>query len=318
MIAILAANVRAALGDRSPKITADAAQALARLADRAFAGDDYAAGVYHGLVWDLHADPDPRTYAVRRYLVETGYAVEEAHVPRLPEAPLLAPDALLARLQAEQNQRTGLRHPMSEHLFHGRPSLADLKIYLRHHWHRSRLFYRELTELALSCPLGHASVLHRNLYDETGGEHGAQAHPVLLQRLLRHFDLPHGFDDRPALPEAHAYLNNRIRCARHPNLAWGLAVLFSLEAGTPATHGNIHALLQRFDVPEHAREFHRVHMSADVEHARETAELIGAVIQSPADQAILFASLRYHRALGQRYFDAIWREMQATHDDRDR
>ncbi|WP_434425730.1 TenA family transcriptional regulator [Nannocystis pusilla] len=318
MIAILVASVRAALGESTPRAAADAAHALGRLAALAFAGDDDAAAAYHGLVWDLHADPDPRTYAVRRFVVEAGYAVEEAHVPPVEPEPLLAPADLLARLQAEQNQRTGLRHPMSTHLFHGDPSLGDLKIYLRHHWHRSRLFYRELTELALSCPLGHASVLHRNLYDETGGEDGSQAHPVLLQRLLRHFDLPHGFDDRPELPEAQAYLNNRIRCARHPNLAWGLAVLFSLEAGTPATHGNIHALLQRFAVPEPAREFHRIHMSADVEHARETAELIGAVVHSPADQAILFASLRYHRALGQRYFDAIWREMQATHDHRDR
>ncbi|WAS90785.1 TenA family transcriptional regulator [Nannocystis punicea] len=318
MIAILEANVRAALRDRSPAVAADAANALARLARLAFAGDAYAAAVYHGLVWDLHADPDPRTYALRRFLLEPAYAVEEAHVPPVAPEPLLAPEALLARLHAEQNQRNGLLHPMSAHLFHGQPSLADLKIYLRHHWHRSRLFYRELTELALSCPLSHASVLHRNLYDETGGEDGSQAHPVLLQRLLRHFDLPHGFADRPELPEAQAYLNNRIRCARHPDLAWGLAVLFSLEAGTPATHGNIHALLQRFGVPDDAREFHRIHMSADVEHARETAELIGAVITSPADQAILFASLRYHRALGQRYFDAIWREMQATHDDRHR
>ncbi len=128
--------------------------------------------------------------------------------------------------------------------------------------------------------LGHASVLHRNLYDETGGEDSEQAHPFLLQRLLRHLGVPHGFHDRPELPEAQAYLNNRIRCARHPNRAWGLAVLYSLEAGTPATHGNIYALLQRFGVPD-AREFHRVHMSAAVEHARETAGLIGAA-RSPA------------------------------------
>lgn len=311
-IAALAARVRAALDDRSPTAAALAATALAELATLAFAGDEAAATAYHGLVWDLHADPDHATHALRGWLVQAGYAVEQAHVPVDPLQPALAPADLLARLGAEQARTAGLAHPMSAHMFHGDPSLAELKIYLRHHWHRSRLFYRELTDLALTCPLRHASVLHRNLYDETGGEHSERAHPFLLQRLLRHFDLPHGFADRPELPEAQAYLNNRIRCARHPNPAWGLAVLYSLEAGTPATHGNIHALLQRFGVPDEAREFHRVHMTADVEHARETAELIGDIVQSPADQAILLASLRYHRALGRRYFDAIWREMQAT------
>jgi pyrroloquinoline quinone (PQQ) biosynthesis protein C len=311
-IAALDARVRAALADRSPTAAAAAATALGELATLAFAGDDAAATAYHGLVWDLHADPDHATHALRGWLVQAGYAVEQAYVPVDPPQPALAPADLLARLAAEQARNAGLAHPMSAHMFHGDPSLAELKIYLRHHWHRSRLFYRELTELALTCPLRHASILHRNLYDETGGEHSERAHPFLLQRLLRHFDLPHGFADRPELPEAQAYLNNRIRCARHPNPAWGLAVLYSLEAGTPATHGNIHALLRRFGVPDEAREFHRVHMTADVEHARETAELIGDIVQSPADQAILLASLRYHRALGRRYFDAIWREMQAT------
>jgi pyrroloquinoline quinone (PQQ) biosynthesis protein C len=308
----LAAAVRAAVTSPIPERIAAARRRLGDLAARAFGGDQETAVLYHGLVWDLHADPDPRTYAVRRWLLEAGYLVEEAHVPRLEPGPALAPAELLARLADEHAARSGLTHPMSAHLFEGDPSPRDLAIYLRHHWHRSRLFYRELTELALTLRLRHASVLHRNLYDETGGEHTGQAHPFLLQRLLAHLGLPTGFDDRPDLPEAHAYLNNRIRCARHPNPAWGLAVLYALEAGTPATHGRIHALLLRFGVPDDAREFHRVHMTADVEHARETADLIGELITSPEDQATLIASLRYHRALGRRYFDAIWREMQAN------
>ncbi|MCY1061430.1 iron-containing redox enzyme family protein [Nannocystis sp. SCPEA4] len=305
--------VRAALRDRAPRLAAAAATALHDLATRAFVdADEAAAATYHGLVWDLHADPDHRTYPLRLWLVQAGYAVEEACVPPVPPKPALGPDDLLARLAAEQQQRGGLAHPLSQHMFHGDPTAADLAIYLRHHWHRSRLFYRELTELALTCPLRHASVLHRNLHDETGGEDSERAHPFLLQRLLRHLGVPHGFHDRPELPEAQAYLNNRIRCARHPNRAWGLAVLYSLEAGTPAAHGNIYALLQRFGVPDDVREFHRVHMTADVEHARETAGLIGELVTSSEDQATLVASLRYHRALGRRYFDAIWREIQAT------
>lgn len=311
-IETLDAQTRAALVDRSPSTAAAAADALRQLAALAHADDDAAAAVYHGLVWDLHTDPDPRTYALRRWIVEAGYAVDEAHVlvPALP-APL-APDALLDALRGAHARSTGAAHPMPSHMFRGDPSLAELKIYLRHHWHRSRLFFRELTELALSRPLAEASVVYRNLYDETGGEDPSRAHPFLLQRLLRYLDVPHGFDDRPELPAAQAYLNNRIRCARHPNPAWGLAVLFALEFGTPATHGDIYALLGRFGLPDDVCEFHRLHMSADVEHAQETADLIAATITRAEDQAILLASLDHHRALGRRYFDAIWREMLAT------
>lgn len=310
-IAALDAQVRSALPGGDPALAASAYTALRELAVRTFAGaDDDAATTYHGLVWDLHAPGDPRTYALRTWLVEAGYAVEEAHVPAVALTAALAPAELLARLDEER--RAGPPHPMSEHLFRGAPTLGDLKIYLRHHWHRSRYFYRELTELALTRPLGQASVLHRNLHEETGEDDPARAHPFLLQRLLGHLGVPRGFDDRPELPAAQAYLNNRIRCARRASPAWGLAVLWALEAGTPATHGEIWALLGRLGVPDDAREFHRVHMTADVAHAADTAALIGRVVTSPEDQATLIASLRYHRALGRRYFDAIWREIQAT------
>lgn len=314
----LAALARAALAPGAPAAAAargrDAIDALAR---RVFGEPDTgstsdAAAVYHGLLWDLHADPDHRTYALRWWLASAGYAVEEAAIPAPPLPAPLAPADFAQRIRDEQSALSGLAHPMSQHLFAGEPTRREFEVYLRHHWHRSRLFFRELTELSLGRPLAEASVLFRNLYDEGGGEDPAGAHPFLLQRLLRHLGLPCGFADRPELPEAQAYLNNRIRCARAQNPAWGLAVLFSLEYGTPATHGNIYRLLRRFDVPEDACEFHRLHMTADIEHAEETIGLIAEIVRGADDQALFLASLRHHRGLGRRYFDAIWREIQGT------
>jgi pyrroloquinoline quinone (PQQ) biosynthesis protein C len=317
--ATLVASVRRALDRDDPNAAAEAHRAVAELARRAVAADDpedpdYAA--YHGLLWDLYADTDHRTYPLRWWLSTAGRAIEEAAIPReaLPEA--LAPDALLARVRGVLDGGARPRHPMAVHLFEGTPTIAALRIYLRHHWHRSRLFYRELTELALSRDLGEASVIARNLYDESGGEVSAAAHPFLLQRLLRALDVADGFDDRPELVEAHAYLNNRVRCARHPNPAWGYAVLFALEYGTPANHGTIYHLLRRVGVAEEDCVFHRVHMTADVEHAAETAELIAARITAADDQAIFLAALDHHRRLRGRLFDAIWREIQerGNHD----
>ncbi|MBK8266422.1 MAG: iron-containing redox enzyme family protein [Nannocystis sp.] len=286
--------------------------ALAELARAAAAGDAAAAFAYHELLWDLHADPDRRTYALRGWIAAAGYEVEEATIAPVELAEAHEPAAFAERIRGEQAALSGLVHPMSAHLFAGEPSLDEVKIYLRHHWHRSRLFFRELTELSLARPLAEASVLFRNLYDEGGGEHSDRAHPFLLQRLLRHLGVPCDFDERPALPEARAYLNNRIRCARAANPAWGLAVLYALEAGTPATHGAIYRLLRRLGVPEEACEFHRLHMTADIEHTEETLGLIAALVRGAGDQGIFLASLRHHRGLGRRYFDAIWREIQET------
>ncbi|MCB9706217.1 MAG: iron-containing redox enzyme family protein [Myxococcales bacterium] len=293
-----------------PEAAAAAHAAFGALARRASGGDAAAHDRYHELLWALHADRDHRSYALRWWIAGAGYAVDEAAIAPVEIGEALAPDAFAARIREEHASRSGLRHPMSVYFFEGAPTLDEFKIYLRHHWHRSRLFYRELAELALSRELAEASVVFRNLYDEGGQEESAGAHPFLLQRLLRHLEVPCGFDDVPELTEARAYLSNRIRCARHPNPAWGLAVLFALEYGTPATHGNIYRLLRRLGVPEEACEFHRLHMTADIEHAEETVSLIAALIRGAEDQGIFLASLRHHRALGGRYFDAIWREVQ--------
>jgi pyrroloquinoline quinone (PQQ) biosynthesis protein C len=306
----LAALTRGAI---DPCASSDAAtrgrNAFAELARRA-QGDDDAAVAYHDLLWDLHADPDRRTSALRGWIAAAGYEVEEAAIAPVELPVALEPAAFAERIQGELAALSGLVHPMSAHLFAGEPTVDEVKIYLRHHWHRSRLFFRELTDLSLGRPLAEASVLFRNLYDEGGGEDPARAHPFLLQRLLRHLGVPCDFDERPALAEARAYLNNRIRCARAANPAWGLAVLYALEAGTPATHGAIYRLLRRLGVPEEACEFHRLHMTADIEHADETLGLVADLVRAAGDQAIFLASLRHHRGLGRRYFDAIWREIQ--------
>lgn len=303
--------VRSALraGAASTEIVA-ARASLQGLAEAALAGERAAFVAYQDLLWDLHVGGEGRGYGLRRWLCEACYEVEEAHVARVEHAAALPRGAFA--LRAEQEVSGGPPHEVSTRLFSERSTLAEFKVYLRHHWHRSRLFWRELAELGVGRGLADASVIFRNLYDESGGECEGRAHPFLLQKLLRHLGVPCEFDERPTLPEAQAYLNNRIRCARHPNPAWGLAVLFALEHGTPATHGQIYRLLRRFGIDEEYCEFHRLHMSADVEHAAETWSLIERVVVGADDQRSFLSAIRHHRGLGRRYFDEIGREMSSA------
>lgn len=312
-----AACIEAALAPAAPPAAvARAAAALAALAERATPDDAPAYASYHALLWDLHERLEPRTYAARRFVCQAAYAVEEARIlaavagdPRFDVADP-SPAALRERVVAVHEQRSGLRHPLSAHVFDGTPTRRDVLVYLEHHWYRSRSFHRELLELCLGLPLAAAQGIVANLHDELGEGRPGRSHPELLQRLLEHLGVPCRFDARPPWVEALAYLNNRVRCARSGEPAWGLAVLFSLEHGTPATHGAILARLRRMGVPEPLCEFHRIHAEGDAAHAEVVLELVLHRVVEPLARRALLVSLDHHRRLGLRYFDRIWREIQ--------
>jgi pyrroloquinoline quinone (PQQ) biosynthesis protein C len=317
LVVTAAGRIEAALvRGAAPSEVALAAEALAELARRATPEDEAAHAAYHALLWNLHERLDPRTQATRRWLCQAAYEVEEARIlaahaddPSFDVADP-SPDALRERILAMHEQRSGLRHPLSIHLFEAAPAHRDVLVYLEHHWYRSRGFHRELTELSLSLALPDAQGIVANLHDELGEGHAGRSHPELLQRLLVHLGVPCRFDARPPWVEALAYLNNRIRCARSGEPAWGLAVLFSLEHGTPATHGSILALLRRMGVPEPLCEFHRLHALGDAAHAEVILALVLRRVVTPSARRALLVSLHHHRALGLRYFDRIWREIR--------
>jgi pyrroloquinoline quinone (PQQ) biosynthesis protein C len=321
LVASTAEAIAQALAPGAPThAVARAAQALAELAEQATPDDASAHAGYHALLHALHERHEPRTYAARRWLCQPAYEVEEARILRLRahdsrfDALEGTAAGLRERLALELERRSGLRHPLSTHLFHGHPSARDVRIHLEHHFFRSRGFHRELTELALALPPSEARSVIANLHEELGEGRAGRAHPELLQRLLQHLEVPCSLEHQPSWPEAHAYLNNRVRCARSGEPAWSLAVMLALEHGTPATHGHIHAMLARMGVPEPLLEFHRIHMLGDAAHAEAFLAVIERLVTTPAARRVLLCSLDHHRALGMRYFDRIWQEIQRPAD----
>ncbi len=302
----------AALGPALAAVRALASRALEDASDDV-QGD--APARYHGLIYRLHTDAARGTYARRRLLAEAGYEVEERLLLARGEPYEPTAGEFRAEVVAALDRKAKHRHPMMTYMFDGEPSWGALQVYMEHHWFRSRAFHRELTEFSLTRSLAHASAVCENLFEEMGERDPAGAHPFLLQRLLRHMEVPCSFEDHPTWPEAHAYLNNRVRCARNPEPAWGLSVLLALEYGTPAVHGGIYALLRRRAVPEEFCEFHRVHMLGDEAHADALFELVDQLITSDAQRRVFMRSLARHRELGARYLDRVWAAMQARSDD---
>ncbi|WP_200899906.1 HOASN domain-containing protein [Lysobacter capsici] len=294
--------------------TALAADALLALTQKGLEGDPAAYAQYQSILLDLHLPGEPRTEPTRRWLASQIYQVEDRFAPALPDFRVLPVDEFRAKVDAEIASRTRVRHPMSLHLFQGAPPLRDVRLFLRHHWNRSYNFYSLLAELAFRFEAIHdASVFYRNLYGEAGAESPERAHPILLSHLMAYFDIPLRVDFAALDPLEKAYINNRIRCVRHTDVAWGLSLVYAVESVSCVNHLRIYELLQRMGVPEGPCEFHRLHGTQDEIDTEEMWELIAKFAHDESFQRTFMQSLTRHFDINRAYFDMLWRQMQGQH-----
>lgn len=291
---------------------AQALEALLDLTDKGLAGDATAYAQYQALLLELHLPADPRTEPTRRWMASQVYLIEDQFAPHLPDFKVLPVEAFRKRIDDEIEARSRVNHPMSVHLFQGTPPLEDVRFFLEHHWTRSYNFYSLLAELAFRFEaIEDASVFYRNLYGEAGAETPERSHPALLSHLMTHFDIPLRIDFPALHPLEKAYLNNRIRCVRHTDVAWGLALLYAVESVSCVNHRRIYDLLQRLGVPEQPSEFHRLHGTQDEIDTEEMWALIAKFAPSPAFQHTFMQALARHFEINKAYFDMLWQEMQA-------
>ncbi|QQP95695.1 HOASN domain-containing protein [Lysobacter enzymogenes] len=297
--------------DASCAQVALAADELVALTRKGLSGDADAYAQYQSILLDLHLPGDPQTEPTRRWFASRIYTVEDEFAPELPEFQPVSVADFRAAIDAEIASRTRVRHPMSLHLFQGQPSHGEVRSFLQHHWNRSYNFYSLLAELAFRFPdIRDASVFYRNLYGEAGAETPERSHPALLSHLMLHFDIPLEIDFAALHPLEKAYLNNRIRCVRHTDVAWGLSLLYAVESVSCVNHLRIYELLQRMGVPEGPSEFHRLHGTQDEIDTEEMWELIAKYAHSASFQRTFMQSLARHFDINRAYFDLLWRQMQ--------
>lgn len=303
-------------GATYPQVT-HALEALLAVAEKGLEGDKSAFAQYQALLLQLHVPGEPRTEPTRRWMASQVYLVEDEFAPDLPAFAALPVEEFRKKVDAEIEARSRVTHPMSLHLFQGTPSQQDVRFFLEHHWTRSYNFYSLLAELAFRFEaIEDASVFYRNLYGEAGAEAPDRSHPALLSHLMTHFDIPLNIDFPRLQPLEKAYLNNRIRCVRHPDVAWGLALLYAVESVSCVNHRRIYELLQRMGVPEQPSEFHRLHGTQDEIDTEEMWELIAKFAPDEAFQRKFMQSLARHFAINKAYFDGLWQEMQGLSDHR--
>ncbi len=300
--------------EATPVQIASVALALTRLAEQAHGGDAGAWTTYHATVYGLHEHRDPVTLAARTYVTEQAHRVDDHYAPLVEHDQALSPDEFREHAMAVGGPAQRSAHPMSVHLFDGPPSAPDLAIYMRHHWHRTKRFYTLFGEFGRRLPLSDVAPIYGNLFDETGCESPeATPHPTMLQRLLQHMGVPCDLDDHSELTSGQAYLNNRVRCMRSRQPEWGWGMLFSLECIVHGVHGKILRQLRQLGLDEDMCEFHRLHSELDADHAAELLDIIVDRVRTAQQQRIFFSSIALHQQRGQRYFDAIWTQIQQQH-----
>lgn len=290
-----------------------AGKALAELTERAMTGDSASHAEYQQLLYILSLADDPATARIRRWLAHTIYEVEERFIAQADVPERLSETDFQARLEREVASHSREKHPMSQYVFGNAATRSQLQVFLRHQWFRTFRLYRDATDLAVNLvDVDEAAALGRYLYGELGEEDEKRSHPRLLARLLNAMDLEADFQAVSTMPEEIAYLNNRVRCFRHSDVAWGLAVFYVTEMVVPSNHKKLYDSLVNAGLSEDAAEYYKVHISLVPPRAKREWQLIARRIPDPAFQKGFLTSLMHHFRIERSYYDAVWSEMQNT------
>jgi hypothetical protein len=226
----------------------------------------------------------------------------------------LSAEDLATRLANQQAALSPTRHPLFAHLYRGDPSLDDFKIYLRQKWLIMTTFWRSFAELGMrlsrSADLASVAHIYQNVHDELGGGDVGQAHLAQHERQLRQIGLEVSPDDLPVYDETREYINYRLMCMRHPQVAWGLGAFYAQEAASLEYTMGHYRLLRRFGVAEEFARIYYVHEEIDDGHCADILDVVGGLVTTPEAQSICLASQRHQMTLWHRHFDRVWDEIQ--------
>lgn len=286
---------------------------LGSLVEKAFSSIGDAYQIYQSVMWNqIHQRGKSVTDPKRLWLAQKLYKVEDRFIPDAETPQTSTSEEFKQFIEDVITEQARLTHPMSAHLYQGTPSIGEIDLFLEHHWLRSSRFYRLISEFGLRFEdFEDSTPLYENLFDESGNGKPENAHPILLKNLLDYRGVPCEIDVTSTMAEEQAYLNNRIRCMRHPDLAWGLAVVYLIEEVTSANHKKIYKMLDTAGIPEKYREFHRLHGYVDEVHAAELWGLVAKRADQPSFRNTFLRSVLQHFNVTRKYYDKLWEKMRA-------
>lgn len=184
-------------------------------------------------------------------------------------------EELLAAIDKQIADRSILTHPFYQAWQNGELTTKSLADYTCQYYNHVAAFPTYLSALHSHCADTHTrrDVL-QNLVDE---EAGHPNHPELWLQFANAFGVTNEqVKTTPAEPEARAMVASFDGACRKGSVAAGLAALYSYESQIPLVSSTkIEGLARHYGVTaDSAIAYFRVHITADVEHARVERELL--------------------------------------------
>lgn len=290
-----------------------AAMAIGGLAEKAYGGSEEAYVEYQHTMYELNFPRAHRTNDnAYRWVARHGHRIEEKYAPSVDDAKFFSETEFAAFMEAEIKKQSRLNHPLSQFIYSGKASRRQMQAFIHHQWFRTMHLYRDGTELAINLwNLNDACHLYRYLYGETGGEKTEEAHSHLLAKLCNALGLKADFGARTTMLEEMAYLNNRARSFRQPDVAWGLASFYVTEMVVPANHTKLYEACRMAGLSEEEAFYYKVHITMVPPRVKREWALISSRLADAGFQKTFLKSLRQMLDIERKYFDAIWREVQS-------
>ena len=264
----------------------------------------------------LHYGRHEPSHPFRQWLATTTYRWFEATAPPVSTS-VTAPgddtDAFVAELARAQEELSPLAHPLFQRCFSEDGSFDDLAVYLRHKWIIMLTFWRSLSEYGARIQrhdLHNTALVYENVHEELGTGDAAEAHLVKHHQLLRAIGIDARWDDEPEFTETYEYINFRLFCMRHPDLAWGLGSFYSQEATSlEYTLGHYHQL-RRFGVAHDVAEIYHAHDEIDAEHTEEILTIVRDLVRDDEQRATVLRAQRHQMNLWHAHFDRVLAELE--------
>ncbi len=297
---------------------------LDTLVDAAFDQPSARADLQRRLYW-LHYGRHEPSYAFRQWLASTTYRYFEAGavVPATLIDSAAAPvasaetsgtDAFVADLATAQEDLSPLSHPLFQRCFAEDGTFEDLSVYLRHKWIIMLTFWRSLSEFGNRLQrhdIHNTALVYENVHEELGAGDSAAAHLIKHYELLQAIGVDVSWDDEPEFSETYEYINFRMFCMRHPDMAWGLGSFYSQEATSlEYTLGHYHQL-RRLGVAHANAEIYHAHDEIDAEHTDEILIIVRNLIDDDEQRATMLRAQGHQMGLWHAHFDRVLEQLEA-------
>ncbi len=254
--------------------------------------------------WDL----------VARAILNIVNEVQEKHLKLLDVPHKMNAKEFFIYCKALFAEKTTAKHKVIDYLAAGKGTPDQWRMYIQGLFARGRSFHTHIALYTLHIDYEKTMKLYKLLADEAGGGTYEKAHGVLLTKfMIDYLQMTPDLTGPAKLLGSQALWNWIVRCATHPNPAWGIANLFCMETQAFLEMKRILAGVRAKKVPEDQIGFFVVHGEDDDDndtdpegHVARVCSVFEQTIQTEEDQRVALTTIHRNIAVYGQLFDLMW------------